>query len=72
MHFFQTDNLTDQNTNIKTKKNVIFSFVFFFKLSLNDIFIHLKKLKTLILVIKMYKQSLLTTAKPRRYHFISS
>ena len=49
----------DQNTNIKTKKNVLFSVVWFLKLRLNDTFLFTsKKLQTLILVIMMYKLSL--------------
>ena len=51
--------LIDQNTNMKTKKNVLFSVVWFLKLRLNDTFLFTsKKLQTLILVIMMYKLSL--------------
>ena len=48
--------LIDQNTNIKTKRNVMFSVAWFLKLRLNDTFLcSSKKLETLILVIMMYR-----------------
>ena len=48
----------DQNTNIKTKKNVMFSIVWCFKLRLNDTFLFTsKKMETLILVISYYVQT---------------
>ena len=51
--------MIDQNTNIKTKKNVVFSVEWFLKSRLNDTFLFTsKKLQMLILVTMMYKQTL--------------
>ena len=47
--------LIDQNTNMKTKKNIMFSIVWCLKLRLNDTFLFTsKKMETLILVISYH------------------